>query len=203
MSLGEGDQSLLLGIADEAVVAGLRGNAPAPAELATLPAALRAPGAVFVTLEVAGRLNGCIGNVSPDEPLAIVTARNAWSAAFRDPRLPPLGWRDYGKLHIELSVLSTPEHLPSTGRSALLSQLRPGTDGLILTGAGRQAVFLPQVWEHLPDPDAFLDHLLAKAGLPSGRWTPGVVARRFTTQAFGRPACAGVSEGARAEGDGA
>jgi AMMECR1 domain-containing protein len=47
----------------------------------------------------------------------------------------------------------------------LRAQLRPHVDGLIIECDGRSAVFLPQVWDVLPAPEAFLEQLKAKAGL--------------------------------------
>jgi hypothetical protein len=42
------------------------------------------------------------------------------------------------------------------------------------------------VWDQLPDPETFLDHLQLKAGLAPTRWPEGMQAWRFTTDTFGR-----------------
>jgi AMMECR1 domain-containing protein len=55
----------------------------------------------------------------------------------------------------------------------LCRRLRPGIDGVILQVGGARATFLPQVWEQLPDPADFLDHLCLKAGLPVSAWRDG------------------------------
>jgi hypothetical protein len=47
-------------------------------------------------------------------------------------------------------------------------------------------VFLPAVWEELPEPTSFLDHLQRKAGLAPGRWVHGMRAHRFTALRFAR-----------------
>jgi hypothetical protein len=46
-------------------------------------------------------------------------------------------------------------------------------DGVIIKKGGRQATFLPQVWEQLPDKEQFLSHLCLKAGLAADAWSSG------------------------------
>jgi AmmeMemoRadiSam system protein A len=174
------ESELLLDIADAAIREGLIGNNPSMPELDGLPSSLAAPMGVFVTLTVDGELNGCIGTVEADEPLARSTARHAWSAAFDDPRLPKLRASDYEKLAIEVSVLSPVQAVESGSREEVMRRLRPGVDGLLLGTRHSRAVFLPSVWEQLPDRSDFVDHLLRKAGLSGGSWPEGVRAWCFT-----------------------
>jgi AmmeMemoRadiSam system protein A len=188
LALDEQARALLLDIADAAVVAGLDGLDPPPPDLDSLPPVLREPSGVFVTLLVRGELNGCVGNVSAGRPLALGVARYARAAAFEDPRLPPLHWRDYDFTEIEVSVLSPLTPIEAGSRAELLAALRPGVDGLYLSSAGRASVFLPVVWEQLPDPDDFVRQLQHKAGLAPERWPSDMAARRFTAVLFGRAA---------------
>jgi AmmeMemoRadiSam system protein A len=172
--LPSAESDLLLDLADAAVAGGLAGRAPVLPAVETLPLALQARQGVFATLLVDGELNGCIGNMGDVEPLAHGAARHAYAAAFEDPRLPRLRPADYDRLTIELSVLSP------------LAPIAAGSREELLAGAGRQGVFLPAVWEKLADPDDFLDHLLAKAGLPLRRWHPAMQAWRFTVDKYQR-----------------
>ena len=183
--LDEDARSVLLGVADATVVAGLDGSLPDPPDLATLPPVLHEPSGVFVTLRVSGDLNGCVGSVVAREPLAMGVARYSWAAAFDDPRLPRLRWRDYDHLLIEISVLSPLRDLVVSSRAELVAALRPGTDGLYLTCAHGASAFLPSVWEQLPDADEFVRHLQLKAGLSPGWWPPDMKAYRFTATKFG------------------
>jgi AMMECR1 domain-containing protein len=48
----------------------------------------------------------------------------------------------------------------------------------------RSATFLPQVWENLPDPFAFLCELRRKAGLPARFWHPDIRLSRYTVEKF-------------------
>lgn len=127
---------------------------------------LQAPGAVFVTLTRDGALRGCIGSLQAHRPLWEDIEKNARSAAFLDPRFPPVSLREFDRLTVEVSLLSPPEPVSFQDRADLLAQLRPGIDGVILDGDGHRGTFLPQVWESLPAPAQFLAQLLRKAGLP-------------------------------------
>jgi MEMO1 family protein len=150
--------------------------------------ALREPGATFVTVRAAGgELRGCIGRLTPERALADDVRRNAEAAATRDPRFPPLQPQDWAGLQVEVSLLSAPEPLPRAGSLAeAAAALDPGVDGVILDTAGRQATFLPQVWEQLPDPSDFLDALLRKAGVPPGRWPGDITLQRYRVRKFER-----------------
>ena len=55
----------------------------------------------------------------------------------------------------------------------LVNKLRPGIDGVIIKKGYASATFLPQVWSQLPNPENFLLHLCAKAGLPGDCWRTG------------------------------
>ena len=184
-----------------AIADGLRGRRPRLPEVAELHPAIRPHRGVFVTLTVDDRLNGCIGTIEATEPLGRGVPRNAWSAAFADPRLPALRPADVELLTVSISVLSPLSPIAADSREELLGELRPGTDGLVIEAGSRRGVFLPSVWDQLPDRDEFLDHLLAKAGLRVGSWPRGLRAERFTTTGFTRRVADGVRGAAPAGPD--
>jgi AMMECR1 domain-containing protein len=67
----------------------------------------------------------------------------------------------------------------------LLAKLVPRQDGVIIRKGNASATFLPQVWEQLPKPEAFLAHLCRKAGLPSDAWKkPGLKVSTYRVQYF-------------------
>jgi AmmeMemoRadiSam system protein A len=105
-------------------------------------------------------------------PLGIDVRENALAAAFRDPRFPGLTATEYEAISIEISLLSSPERVRVDSEEELHCSLRPGIDGVMLELDDRRATFLPQVWEALPDPRAFVGALKAKAGLPADFWSP-------------------------------
>jgi len=140
---------------------------------------LREHGACFVTLRREGRLRGCIGSPIAWRSLAEDVTDNAVRAAFSDPRFPPMGADEMFRVKLSLSLLTPPEPMSFTDEGDLLSQLRPGTDGLVIEDNGHHALFLPAVWDQLPDPADFLGHLKAKAGLSPDHWSETFAASRF------------------------
>ena len=191
--LAPDDAALLLDIAESVA----DGGAPRPQRAlcrrsAHLPAVAPAQHVgAFVTLTVDGELNGCIGTVDPIEPLGHAVARLALAAAFDDPRLPALRWADLADLAIEISVMSRLEPIGADTRTALVAAIRPHHDGLVIRAGGHAAVFLPSVWEQLPDREDFVDRLVMKAGLRPGAWPTGMQALRFTATRFRRDVGAG------------
>ena len=141
---------------------------------------LRHPAASFVTLHREGALRGCVGAIEPRFPLVQDVARNAFRAAFEDSRFEPVAEAELAVLDIEISVLGTPEPLPFAEERALCAGLVPGRDGLIIEFGERRSVFLPQVWEVLPDPRDFLAHLKAKGGFGHVTLSGNARAFRFT-----------------------
>ncbi len=145
---------------------------------------LQHDGACFVTLTRDGRLRGCIGSVEARRPLGRDVVENALAAAFEDRRFRPLDRRELADTDIEVSVLSPLSPLRFADEAHALAQLRPGTDGVVLELGELRATFLPQVWDKVPDPGAFLAHLKAKAGLPAAYWSDEVRLSRYTVTEF-------------------
>ncbi len=137
-------------------------------------------GATFVTLTCAGTLRGCIGSLVAERPLRSDVESNAFAAAFSDPRFPPLSKREYREIEVEVSLLSPMQPVTVESETHALTLLRPGIDGVLLEYGPRRSTFLPQVWEQLPEPRAFLAHLKQKAGLPADFWADEVRLSRYT-----------------------
>ncbi|HKI03024.1 MAG TPA: AmmeMemoRadiSam system protein A [Thermoanaerobaculia bacterium] len=140
---------------------------------------LREPGACFVTLRRLGDLRGCVGSVQAYRPLFEDVWSNARASAFRDTRFHPVEAWELPEISVEVSVLSPPEPLSCLSEADALRRMRPGVDGIIFECEGHRSTFLPQVWEQLPDPQDFLDHLKTKAGLRRGFWSPEVRLQRY------------------------
>lgn len=140
---------------------------------------LAEPGAVFVTLTQDGRLRGCIGSLEAWRALDADVRGNARAAAFRDPRFPPLTADELPLTRVEVSLLAPAVPMCCTDEEDALRQLRPGVDGVILEHGAHRGTFLPQVWESLPDPRAFLQHLKQKAGLPADFWASDLKLSRY------------------------
>jgi len=149
-----------------------------------LPVELTEKRATFVTLTLSGHLRGCIGMLEACRPLARDVAQNAVSAAFHDPRFPPLSRDEFDALNISISVLSPPEEMTFSSEADLKEKIRLGIDGLILQEGFQKGTFLPSVWEELPEREIFFEHLKLKAGLPAGYWSDTLRVFRYTAEYF-------------------
>jgi len=155
------------------------GDAQVP-DTEALPVELQEEGACFVTLESGGQLRGCIGSLYPRRMLGADIKVNACHAALHDPRFQPLPADE--PVRIIVSVLSPLQELYFADEHALVAQLRPNVDGVLLCVGVHQGTFLPSVWDSLPEPEHFLAQLKRKAGLAEDYWSESLRAWRYTTQ---------------------
>ncbi|MET0049326.1 MAG: AmmeMemoRadiSam system protein A [Sedimenticola sp.] len=174
----------LLALAEASIRHGLDKGTPLAVEVADYPEELQAERACFVTLNRQGNLRGCIGHLEAIQQLVKDVADNAFAAAFMDPRFPRLDPREMEGLEIHISVLTPAVPLEFNSEQELLSKMRPGVDGLILTEGMRRGTFLPSVWDQLPQPEQFLSHLKLKAGLPANHWSDEIKIYRYETESF-------------------
>lgn len=182
--LTDGQGRVLLRIARCAVAEAL-GIEPGAATAVTPDEAwLHTRRASFVTLTQDRVLRGCIGTVHPRDTLIEDLRKNALSAALSDPRFPPLRAEELGRTRFEVSLLSALQPLRAESEAELLHRLEPGVHGVVLEVGSQRGLFLPQMWEPLPEPQRFLAHLKRKAGLPPDFWSPDVVLWTFTVQAW-------------------
>lgn len=182
MSLSKEHQQRLLQLAKSSIQHGLQTGKPLKINLADYPAELRESRATFVTLHKNHQLRGCIGVLEAIRPLAEDIAENAFSAAFKDTRFSAVTSDEFNDLEIHLSLLTPAEPLTFTSEQDLLAQLKPGIDGLILKEGYRRGTFLPSVWETLPKPEQFLQHLKQKAGLEPDYWSDSIRIYRYRTE---------------------
>jgi AmmeMemoRadiSam system protein A len=145
--------------------------------------ALCEPGVSFVTLQRRGWLRGCVGSLCATRPLYLDVVRNA-RKAMTDPRLRPVDHDDWPELDVKVSVLTPLTPLQTHGRDELLTLLRPGVDGLLLTDGVRRATFLPAVWQRLSDPARFVTALLAKGGWRDDGWPENLAVHRYRAYEF-------------------
>lgn len=126
---------------------------------------------LFITLNKNGQLRGCIGCLVGTESIVEAIKRHSVNAAFFDQRFPPVSNEEIADLEINISLLTDPQPLEYQDGEDLKNKLRPGIDGVIIrdTAMGA-ATFLPQVWDQLPNPSLFLNHLCGKAGMPEDSW---------------------------------
>jgi len=166
---------------------GLLYSKPLSIDSHNYPSELQILRASFVTLKHRNNLRGCMGTTTPLRPLIEDVALHAYTAAFADPRFPPLKTTELDRLDINLSILSLPETLHFQTEEELTQQLRPKIDGIILREGRNHSTFLPSVWELLPEPREFLRQLKQKAGLPPHYWSATISIQRYTTESISAP----------------
>jgi AmmeMemoRadiSam system protein B/AmmeMemoRadiSam system protein A len=142
--------------------------------------AMKVERAAFVTLKKNGDLRGCIGEIFPSQSLYKSVVVNAINAAVNDWRFAPVTPDELTGIKIEISALTVPHTIDS------YNLIRLGTDGVVLTKAGRKALFLPQVApEQKWTLAETLTNLALKAGLPPDGWKTGATFEVFQAEVFG------------------
>jgi AmmeMemoRadiSam system protein A len=183
--LSEDEGQYLLGIARETIKHKLDDREEPQIDWKKIPEKFKERLGTFVTITIEGNLRGCIGHIIPRESLIEGIKENAINAAFKDPRFLPLTKEEFGRINIEISILTSPQELDYIDAEDLLRKLRPGIDGVILKKGFYESTFLPQVWDQLPEKEEFLSQLCMKAGLSADSWkTEKLHVSIYQVQAF-------------------
>ena len=175
--ISEEDRRALLALARRAILESVTSlsvrNLPSPV------GNLAAPRGAFVTLRSKGNLRGCIGQGDAPHGLAETVMQCAITAALLDPRFNPVRLEELDGLEIEISVLSD---LHATRPE----KIELGTHGIVVTGAGKRGLLLPQVaLERDWSVTQFLEAACRKAGLEPGAWRePETKLFAFTAEVF-------------------
>jgi AmmeMemoRadiSam system protein A len=163
LGLSPEEKRVLLNIARSAIEKRLSGGRTQMPQVTSRT--LQEKRGVFVTLHKEGALRGCIGYIKGFKPLHQAVGEMAVSAAFGDPRFPPVLTEELADLEVEISVL-TPLH-----RVDDVSEIRIGEHGLFIVRGHQSGLLLPQVAsEYGWDRETFLQQTCLKAGLPKQAW---------------------------------
>ena len=138
---------------------------------------LMANAGAFVTLHKAGRLRGCIGSFSTNEPLHKTIQSMSISAATRDYRFEPVSPDEVDKLHIEISVLTPMQRISS------IDEIELGRHGIYIKKGFNAGTFLPQV---ATDTGWTLEEFLGHCARDKAHigWTGWEDAEIYTYEAF-------------------
>ena len=177
-------REMLLKAARQTLVSRATRGTPPEVNAESFPQSLRGHAASFITVQQDGRLRGCIGSLASHQPLIRDVVENTVKAGFADPRFKPVRSEELTSLRVKIAVLSPSAPLSFETEDDLIAQLEPQRDGLILSDAGKRGVFLPMVWDSLPDPAEFLAGLKVKAGLPKDHWSATMKVHRFRAESF-------------------
>ncbi len=126
---------------------------------------------VFVALRKFGRLRGCLGYARTSQPLYESLISASRSAAFQDPRYPPLNSSELSRIEIEVSLLTEPLALKKDRPSDVLKSITVGKDGIILSNNNFAGLMLPQAaakdaWST----EDFLKYTCTMFGLNEAAW---------------------------------
>jgi uncharacterized protein (TIGR00296 family) len=181
LNLTEG--KLLIDIARKSIEGAVDNKKYSPSGI---PEKLKEPAGVFVTLYEKTELRGCIGFIMAVKPMAKAIHDAAISAAFRDPRFPPVKKEEVKDLRIEISVLTKPAPLTSADPKDRAKEIKVGRDGLIVEYGPFSGLLLPQVaTESKWDEEMFLGKTCWKAGLEESTWLdPSAKFSKFECQIF-------------------
>jgi AmmeMemoRadiSam system protein A len=161
-ALTDQEKLILLHTAREAI--GSRLSCRQPSYPAPTPM-LSEPCGAFVTLKEGDSLRGCIGHIAAVDPLIETVKQVARSSAFEDPRFPPVSPAEWGRIRVEISVLSPFVRIKD------IHSIEVGVHGIMIRSGGRSGLLLPQVaTEQGWDREKFLEQTCIKAGLPRDTW---------------------------------
>lgn len=171
------DKKLLLQLARSAIAQRLGVSATDIPDSSQAGSLLNKNFGLFVTLKIDGKLRGCIGYPHGEEPIKELVKKAALSAAFNDNRFTPVTPDEFEQIEVEVSVLSEPEKISGW------QEIELHRHGIIMSKAGRRALFLPQVaTEYNWDLPTTLSHLCVKAGLEKNAWRDGAEFEVFEAQ---------------------
>ena len=126
---------------------------------------------VFVTLNKANELRGCIGFPTPEKKLYQSLVDASIASATEDPRFPHVKYEELNDISFEVTILTPPIEVKVENTLDYPSKIKVGRDGLIVRWEFGSGLLLPQVpiewgWNE----EEFLNHACEKAGAPHDCW---------------------------------
>jgi AmmeMemoRadiSam system protein A len=113
---------------------------------------------VFVSLKIRGELRGCIGTIDAVTPsVAEEILKNSISAAFNDPRFPPLRKEELYEIDISVDLLYP-------AKKCSFDDLDPKNYGVIVTCGRKRGLLLPNL-EGVNTKEEQISIALQKAGI--------------------------------------
>jgi len=126
---------------------------------------------VFVTLTKNNELRGCIGQIMAIMPEYEAIIEATKSAAFNDPRFPPINKTELPFLSIEISLLTPLDLLKVKKSEDYLKLIKIGKHGIFIESKNTSGLLLPQVFtEYKVDVLEALQMTCQKAGLHINAW---------------------------------
>ena len=158
-------RKFLLELARKTITRVVNGEKMPEADAAGLAENLRAPGPALSRLPKTTTFAAASAASFPKNRYIKPYPAAPGRPRLEDPRFPPVRSEELKDIQIEISVLTIPRRLDFKSPDDLVQKLRPNVDGVVLIMGRRQATFLPQVWEQIPDKDGFPQSPCAKSRL--------------------------------------
>ena len=154
-------------------------------QVESFPWPQRALRRTVVNHEKERQFRGCVGTLLSANPLVADVVANTYKSAVQDPRFKSMTPNELGKARVTISILSHMRSMTFGSDGELIDKLRPDVDGLAIRDGELQSLFLPKVWDLLPQPPDFLRRLKEKAGLPpAAPLSRDAQAFHFTAETF-------------------
>tara|TARA_B100000287_G_C20630010_1_gene779412 strand:- start:68 stop:844 length:777 start_codon:yes stop_codon:yes gene_type:complete len=128
---------------------------------------------VRVSIFINNELRGCSGLLKSSKNVYEDIIEHSINAGFSDERFPPLTWKDFKRIELEVSLIDEEEVLieyKDPIELCMILDRQKDSGVLIRHPKGRQAYYLPDTWDLIPDPAMLLSSLCVNAGLPSASW---------------------------------
>jgi len=139
-----------------------------------IPAPMKKPSGVFVTITKKGKPRGCMGTLTPtQENLAKEIVLSSIKAATEDRRFSPVMSEEISELDFCISIPGELKRIKS------LSEINPASNGLLVRYSGKSALLLPG---EARTARWLYDECCRKAGIPQGKSVEMFV---FSTITFG------------------
>lgn len=112
----------------------------------------------FVSIKISGQLRGCVGTIEAvTDSVGEELLNNSISAAFNDPRFPPLRQEELYQADISVDLLDTPEECS-------FQALDPQEYGVIVTAGRKRGLLLPML-EGITSKEEQVAVAMKKAGI--------------------------------------
>lgn len=165
-NLTKKDKADLLDVARKTITTFITEKRRPVIETGTFSASLQVPAGAFVTLHKDGKLRGCIGRFTAEDPIWMVVREMAIASATEDNRFRPVTTSELKEIEIEISVLTPMKKITS------IKEIIPGKHGIYIKKGYSSGTFLPQVATETGwDTEELLGHCARdKAGIGWDGW---------------------------------
>lgn len=127
---------------------------------------------IVVNIHLDGNFRGSSGDIYSNTNVYQDVIEASQNASFNDERFPPLKEKEIKKLKIEIFIINQEQSsYEYKDPIELLMLLKQDNEKVIVVRKNdKEAYYLPDTWEQIPDAGMFISSLCGKAGLPPSFW---------------------------------